>query len=304
MVGRYQLESNLEPKQVKAGESATFTVELKGQGNIKHIPDLKLTDIEGTKIYADQPVLKEVADEQGLAGLKTMKWAIVPEKAGEFEVPILSVSYFDTMEKKYKTIKTAPHALTVLPGKKEEISIARAPSSGQEYAGPAKHEVKEVGHDILPIHSSMSNLNPGYADTKNHLLILIILLMPVVIYGATFFGLRTRRKAMANVATMKSKKAFRQFSRRCGRGDISAAELIDALREYLNDRLNLSLGLLTSGDAYEILFSNGASREKAQRVQEMIKNLEDFIYTGKGQDQCQFVEDAKQLIRLIDREIK
>jgi len=304
LVGRYQLESSLEPKEVKAGESATLTVELKGRGNIKHIPDMKLTEIEGTKIYADQPVLKESVDGQGLVGLKTMKWAIVPEKAGEFKVPILSVSYFDTMEKRYKTIKTAPHTLTALPGEKEKISIARAPSSGQEPEGPAKHEVKEVGHDILPIHSSMSNLSRGYANTKDNLLIWSILLMPVVIYGATFFGLRTRRKAMANIAALKSKKAFRQFSRRGSRNGISAAELIDALREYLNDRLNLSLGLLTPSEAYEILTSNGVSNEKAQRMQEMIKSLEDSIYTGRGQDECRFVEDARQLIRQIDREIK
>ena len=37
LVGRYQLESNLEPKQVKAGESATFTVELKGR---THLPPI------------------------------------------------------------------------------------------------------------------------------------------------------------------------------------------------------------------------------------------------------------------------
>ena len=109
---------------------------------------------------------------------------------------------------------------------------------------------------------------------------------------------------MANITALKSKKAFRQFSRRCRRGSISASELVDALREYLNDRLNLSLGLLTSSETYDILSSNGVSKEKAQRMQEMIKNLEDSIYTGRGQDECQFVEDAKQLIRLIDREIK
>jgi hypothetical protein len=109
---------------------------------------------------------------------------------------------------------------------------------------------------------------------------------------------------MGNLAVLKSKKALRQFSKRCGRGGISAVEMINAIRDYLNDRLNLSLGLLTSGEAYDLLSSQGVRHETALKVKETIKELEDTVYTGRGQDECRIVEDIKQLICLIDREVK
>lgn len=304
LVGVFQLESSLEPVKVKAGESTTLTVKLKGRGNIKRMPDLKLPAIQETKIYADQPVLEEGTDDQGMSGVKTMKWAIVPEKEGEYNIPALTVSYFDTRGKRYQTINTDVHSLSVLPGEKEGVKFTRPPAAGRETEASTKREVKEVGHDILPIHSAMSNLGRGRTIAANPFLIWMILIIPAVIYGATFFGLKARRRAAGNTAAVKSKKAWRQFSRRCGRGGIGATELIDAVREYLNDRLHLSQGLLTSGEAYEILASHGVNRETAGQVREMIRDLEDAVYTGKGRDECRIVEDIKQVIRKLDREIR
>jgi len=304
LVGLYQIESNLEPTKVKAGESATLTVKLRGRGNVKRIPDLKLPEIKGTKIYADQPVLKEGPDGRGLDGIKTMKWAIVPENEGEYEIPTLSISYFDTVIKRYQTIKTTIHTLSALPGEKEEIRLTRTPTTAKESETSVKQEVKEVGHDILPIHSSMSNLWRNDSVTKNQLLIGVILFIPIIFYGATFFGLRARRKTASNTAVFKAKKAFRQFSKQCDRGGINATELLDAVREYLNDRLSLSLGSLTSVEVYEILVANNINTETANQVKGLIKNLEDAIYTGRGQDECRIVEYVIQHIRRIDREIK
>ena len=52
-----------------------------------------------------------------------MKWALVPEIAGEYTVPPLSLSFFNPETKKYHVLNTPPHALSALPDESEK-SIA------------------------------------------------------------------------------------------------------------------------------------------------------------------------------------
>ena len=94
LVGTFQMTSTLEPPSLKAGESATLTIQVKGRGTVNRIPDLDLPEMDFVRTYSDQPVLETGQDRQGIVGTKTMKWALVPEKAGEYKVPLLVVEFF------------------------------------------------------------------------------------------------------------------------------------------------------------------------------------------------------------------
>ena len=89
---------------------------MKGQGTVNRIPDLVLPEMDFARTYSDQPVLKTEQNREGIQGTKTMKWALVPEHAGEYTVPSLSLSFFNPQTKKYQTQVTPAHALSVLPG--------------------------------------------------------------------------------------------------------------------------------------------------------------------------------------------
>ena len=58
LVGDFTLAATVEPLELKAGESATLTATVRGRGNAKRIPELKIPSLDGVKIYADQPVQK------------------------------------------------------------------------------------------------------------------------------------------------------------------------------------------------------------------------------------------------------
>ncbi len=72
----------------------------------------------------------------------------------------------------------------------------------------------------------------------------------------------------------------------------------------MNERFGLSLGSLTSEEAAEILRSEGVSLDTVQKIQAILKRLEDAVYTGKGQKACAFGEDASQLVKQIEKEIR
>ena len=120
LVGNFRIESRLQPSRLKAGESATLTVEINGKGNINRIPDIDLPELPFARAYNDQPLLESEQDDQGIGGRKTMKWALVPQKAWQFEIPVLKMSFFNPDTETYDILQTSVHTLSVLPGTTQE----------------------------------------------------------------------------------------------------------------------------------------------------------------------------------------
>ena len=137
LVGSFTLESTVEPRQLKAGESVTLTATVRGRGNAKRIPELKIPPLDGLKIYADQPVLKDENDGEGVVVSKTMKWALVPERDGRYRIPALAMSYFDTAAGRYRTLKTAEATLSVAPGSADRAAPAPAQAGGGRHPRPS-----------------------------------------------------------------------------------------------------------------------------------------------------------------------
>jgi len=304
LVGKYKIKSHLEPSKIRAGESATMTVLLSGRGNVKRIPDLKLPELEKIKVYADQPVLMEETDSKGLAGSKTMKWALVPEKEGEYQVPSLSISFFDTTGKQYRIIKSPVLFLSVLPVEKAQAQVSQDVLKGHKTEGPGKQEVKELGHDILPAHTSIKDLHSGTRSGIGGVVFWLILIIPLFAYTATFLIQKFHRKTTVSVAAARARKAAKALIQQCRKGELSSNDLISSIRRYLNERFDLSLGSLTPDEAADIVVSRGVSATTAERLRAAVQELEDAIYTGKGQETCEMGGDIPKLIKQIEKEIR
>ncbi len=304
LVGNYKIKSHLEPSKIRAGESATMTVLLSGRGNIKRIPDLKLPELEKIKVYADQPVLMEETDSKGLAGSKTMKWALVPEKEGEYQIPSLSISFFDTTGKQYRVIKSPVLSLSVLPVEKAHVSVSQDVLKGHKTGGPGKQEVKELGHDILPVHTSIKDLHSGTRSGIGGLVFWLILIIPLFAYASTFLIQKFYRKTTVSVAAARARKAAKALTQQCRKGKLSSNDLTSSIRRYLNERFDLSLGSLTPDEAVDIVLSRGVKATTAERLRTALQELEDAIYTGKGQETCDMGGDIPKLIKQIEKEIR
>ena len=304
LVGSFKIKAHLEPTKIKAGGSATLTVLLSGRGNVKRIPDLKLPELEKIKVYADQPVLTEETDARGLAGSKTMKWALVPEKEGEYRIPSLSISFFDIESKQYRVLKSPDLSMSVLPVENAQTQISPEVLKGQKSEGSRKQEVKELGQDILPVHTSIKDLHPGARPDIGGMVFWAILIIPFFAYAVTFFIQKFHRKTTVSVAAARARRAAKILIQECHKEELSSNHLTSAIRRYLNERFNLSLGSLTPDEAADILGSRGVSGKTSERLRRTLQELEDAIYTGKGQELCDMGGDIPELIKQIEKEIR
>ena len=304
LVGNFKINSKLEPNTIKAGESVTLTVIVNGRGNVNRIPDLKWPEPDHIKVYADEPVLQVKEDAKGLSGSKTMKWALVPEKEGRYKIPSLSLNFFDTKTHQYRKIETSSLCMSVLPGEIKQVQASTDHSNGQKIEGHAKKAVKELGHDILPIHTSIKDLGKGSIIRPGGLVFWFVFIGPFFIYAVAFLGLKLGKRSDSSLATLTAKKAAKKFIRKCRQDGLSSNDLALSFRDYLNERFGLSLGSLTSEEAAEILKSEGADLDTARKILAILKGLENAVYTGKGQKACALGKDASQLVRQIEKEIR
>ncbi len=302
LVGSFQIDSLLEPPTIKAGESAILTVFLSGRGNVDRIPDLKLPKLEQTKVYPDLSVLKMEPDAKGLTASKTMRWALVPEKEGHYEIPSLSISFFDTKTKKYRALKTPPHSLSVLAGGKGQVFSAG--KEGEATGAALKHAVRELGRDILPVRGSVEDLATGFRVQSGGLAFWVILLAPLFVYVGTFWRMKSQNRTDRAIAVIKAKRAAKKLVRQCRQAGLSSNDLALSIRNYLNERFGLSVGTLTPDEAAEILESRGVSIETAKELRKLIGKLEDAVYTGKGDEASEMGKQIPKLVKQIKREIR
>ncbi|OPX39887.1 MAG: hypothetical protein B1H11_01795 [Desulfobacteraceae bacterium 4484_190.1] len=302
LVGSFRINTRLEPSELKAGESATLTVTLSGRGNINRIPDINGPELENVKVYADQPVIKVAPDSPGPSGSKTMKWALVPEKEGRYRIKPVSISFFDTVGGKYRVIKTPALLLLVRPGGTGKVMPLTGDGKSEVKAGPAKKEIKELGHDILPVHTSIKDIVPEGRFKPGTLSFLLIFLGPCFVYLGVFTGTRYYKKKGGSKAFTKAKSASGIVAQRCKKAGISSSEMTHIIRDYINDRFGQSHGVPTPDEAAEIIRSNGAGADTVNELRAVLQTLEDAVYTGKGNKPCNMEKDIRDLIKRIEKE--
>jgi len=90
--------------QTKVGEPLTRTIRLVAKGaTVGQLPELgKLINIDGLKTYPDQPLLNEEKQSDGLVAIREEKIAYIPNKPGDYTLPALDISWFNTQTNKYE----------------------------------------------------------------------------------------------------------------------------------------------------------------------------------------------------------
>jgi hypothetical protein len=300
LVGTFTIESSLAPTTIRSGESATLTVRITGHGNTNRIPDLKIPALDHVKVYADQPTFETGPAQGGETVTKIQKWALLPDQPGTVRLPVLRLSYFDTKEREYKRLETLPPAVTVLPNEKKDTPSMKARDQ-KIPAVTTKEEVKELGRDILPIHTGIRELTTPRRSKAWEGILAAVLSVPAGLYIAVCILLWFRGSSKKNRSALRAKKALGSFIRGCKESDNTYNDLNRLVRDYLNHRFMVNIGTLTPKEAVDILKKNGFDKETIKAFEKRLNVLENAVYTGMGDEQAAISKDLSDIIEKIDK---
>jgi len=141
-VGKYRLEAAVDQRRVEVGEPVTYTLKLTGEGNLNTVELPKLPEIDHFKSYDSSESLNMRTDRLVVEGEKIKQTVLIPKKEGDYRIPPLEFSYFDTGSHRYRRIKTQEIVLKILPGEKPVTEVV------PPELAPLPEEVELIGEDI------------------------------------------------------------------------------------------------------------------------------------------------------------
>lgn len=96
------------------GEPITRTIRLTASGLSKaQLPKLTMQSTRGLKIYPDQPELHSSLRDNRLISQKVQNFALVPSAAGDFTLPEMTVTWFNTVTNKIEQARLPEQTITV-----------------------------------------------------------------------------------------------------------------------------------------------------------------------------------------------
>lgn len=110
------ITSRLDQQQVRVGEPATRTIELKARGQVgEQLPEIPLVNVAGGQIYQDTSEINSKINSHGIDGIRTETIVIIPGKIGEIRLPEQQISWWDNRTQSRRELTIPSHSLTVLP---------------------------------------------------------------------------------------------------------------------------------------------------------------------------------------------
>lgn len=236
----YQISSSLDYYEVSAGEPITLTVTVKGIGNLAAVKDISLPEIDQSfRTYETSSDLVNKIAAGKLTGTKVYKTVIVPRASGNYIIPKIAFSYFDTETKTYKTIYSEELHIKVLPPlASEQKNISFTEDSSVETNQKIQHLSKDINYLKYLPQSYFNKITTKIADFGNnnfYAFVLIILALFIALINSGKISITGGLKSYFQV-----KKDIKNATK--------LDELPEILKTYLEAKMKTQIGLRSIED--------------------------------------------------------
>lgn len=297
-VGSFSLSSDISTTDLKANEAVTLRLTVKGSGNMKLLKTPAVDWPEGFEAYDPKASNDFRTTASGVSGTKTIEYLAIPRAGGDYTIPAVQFSYFDTNEGAYKTLTSPEYTLHVQRGANE------AAASVQDYSGVSaaqKEDIRQLGTDIRYIHTA-----PLQSTTYNLPLITyprlaLAYLIPTLLALVVLMLLRRQIRENSDLTRVRYKKANKVAQRRLKNarkllsGDDKSAfyeEIERAVASYLSDRLSIPTADLTKEKIAEVLSSKKVPDALIDETRNVLSDAEFARYAPSVAGDMQKMYDA------------
>lgn len=244
-VGTFSIKAAIDKQQVKANDPVKVSVTISGKGNLKLIKQPIVSFPKDFDSYDPKSTDKTRLTTAGVEGSIVYDYLAVPRHQGEYDIPPVEFTYYDTSSRQYRTIKTEPFHLIVEKGLGSGTTV--------QHFG-TKEDVQMLAKDIRHIKLGDYKQQEGgqlFFASKAYWTLLILMLIAFISLFLLF-----RRRAIENADVVKSKgrKADKVAAKRLKKArklmEAQQAssfydEVLRALWGYVSDKLNISVEQLS-----------------------------------------------------------
>lgn len=268
-VGKFNISATIDKKEVKAGEPINIRVVVGGIGNLKLLKQPIIEFPKDFDQYDAKITDKTRLSANGLEGNMIYDFLAVPRNQGQYTIPAIEFTYYDTSSSRYKTIKTQPFTIKVDKGDGSSDSNESADFNKDKDI----HTLK-LGKDC---HQNINDMFYGSASYW------ICLLIPLLAFIALIIIFHRRAMENADIVKMRSNKAKKMATKRLKKAHLLMVkhkqgefydEVLRALWGYISYKLNIPVEKLNRENIREKMISHDVDEDTIKKFTTAIDECE------------------------------
>ena len=312
-VGNVTMATSLSADTVNANDAITYKVTFRGTGNLKLLKAPTINFPLDFEVYDPKESRDLNITENGTTGSVSFEYLIIPRYSGDYKIPAIRFSYFDSQSNTYKTIAGAEYNIHVRKGAdKGQVET----SAGNQVKSFKKEDVRKVGEDIRYLKTEGLNLKAAGVRFFGTTLYWLALLIPFVLFVVGAVLNRRRIKANADIVRVKNKAANKMARKRL---KVAASamknhnaeqfydEVLKALWGYMSYKLNIDRAELNRDNISEILQSKGVEEDRIKVFIAVLDTCEYARYapgSNSDQEMGKVYTDSIDVITKLDKAIR
>ncbi|UOB19476.1 BatD family protein [Abyssalbus ytuae] len=307
-VGQFDFNVITSKTDLKASESLTVKVNVDGKGNLNlfELPSLSLPS--SLEVYEPEFDKKVSTSISGMQGTVSNSYTVVPQYKGKYPIPSVSFSYFDPVQRKYKTISSQEILINVFEG---PVNSGESTSSSP-VATNYKQPVMATGNQFQFIKLN-ANLKPVKEKIFFKSTLFYSLLFGPLLLIPLFIIVGKKKKAIQSdvegnrirKANKLAKKYLSEAKRAIGKKEAFYEAMERALHNYLKAKLKIETSDLSKDKISELLTSRNVNDETVNNFISLLNSCELARYTPTTEVTIQQdYEKAANVISQIDKQIK
>lgn len=298
-VGNFDVSAEIDKTEFTTDDVTNLKLTINGSGNLKLIEAPTLDLPNGLMAY--DPVIQDTITGRSttIKGKKVITYSITPQRPGEYEIPAIPFTYFNTQTKEYITKHTEPFKLVVEPGK--------------SYADMPKHV------NITDIHSiqtaPLSKLNSGNKPIIHSVGYWSLYALPLFAFIGIVVWKRREDELSKDTTLLRNKRANKVALKRLTtakkllqQNDRTPfyEEISKAIWLYLSDKLSIPLSSLSKENVWDALQNRDISKEMQHEVEQVMNECETALYSGTSgsQQMNQTYTEAVNVISKLEQAFK
>ena len=259
-VGHFTVSASLNKTETKANDPVSVRITVSGTGNLKLVKQPQIELPKDFDKYEPKVTDKTKLTTAGIEGSMIYDILIVPRHQGHYDIPPVSLTYFDTTSKTYKTVTSEPLTLDVAKGS--------GPGAMSDYSG--QQDLQELSRDIRYIKTGdvrQQGIDEFFFGSSAYWITLAIM---ALVFISLFVIFRQRAIENANVTKRRAGKANKVATKRLKKASKLMAdnkpgefydEVLRALWGYVGDKLNIPVEQLSHDNISQRLSDRGVGEE-------------------------------------------
>lgn len=303
-VGHFSLTPSISQTELQTNDAVTIRLDITGTGNMKLLKTPAIDWPEGFEPYDPKVTNNFKTTTAGVSGTKSIEYLAIPRASGDYTIPAVTFSYFDTNDDSYKTLTTPEYTIHVKKGANEQAGNAVV----NNYVN--KEDIKQLGSDIRYINTTLPTLRTKSALPVEYgsMAFCMLYFVPLCVALLLFIIFRKQIKENADITRVRYKHANKVAQKRLKKAgkllkdnqkEAFYEEIERAAWTYLSDRLSIPTADLNKDNIASILHGKGVSDELIKEVNNVLSTAEFARYAPSSDHAMDDLYKATNL--LIDQ---